>query len=879
VRTRRWGQLVRIVGAALAAVLLFASPAFATWSDSALPADNGSTPADLVMTGTAQGRGGLLGGLAPSRFDPLDGYPDRPPVGSVPENVDFAGLITARPIPPGPEVLLYCIDLTTPTSPGVKYALGQWNSSNVPNVGYVAQILNRYYPNTNEPASLSNANDKAAAVQAAIWFFSDKYVLDRFQPRRADVAAIVQHVIDIGPVVNPNPPTISISPRTEEGPAGSLIGPFTLDTTAPAQVTATGGSLFADSSGTTPLANPVADGTQFWARRATAGAVDISATAAVTVPSGNVYLPTRQAAQKLILARSGTVSTTVHARANAFAAGDLRVVKTVSGAGAAQRSAVAIAALCSDGSIGFDIYPAGTPPDPLVVEDVRAGSRCFVIELVDGANEAVSVTTTYTPGRVVTIFANAVRTVDISNVYDLRSGAVRVTKVVTGADADERGDVVVNVDCSDGTNVDLTFPAGTPPTPQTVDDLPPGTTCTTTEPENGGDPPTVDVSTTIVPSAPVTVSPGETAEVLVSNLYESGVGSLVVQKDTEGLDELRDAVTIRAECDDGSSGEQTYPPGTVSPPLVLDGLPIGTQCTITEPADGESSFVDVATTFDPAATVTITGPQPPVAVRVVNTYTAKPGDVTVRKSISGPGAALHDDVVVVAACEDGQIDGLEIPAGAPGPRTVTLSAVPAGDDCGVIELADGSNAAVTATVTGLPDGAFVIEPGQDRSIEVDDSYAFNPGTLTVTKAIGGSLAARRTAVTVTVACSNGASTSRTFAPGVDPTPIAMTGLPAFTTCRIEEPVNGEATGVGAITKGAPQTATVAPGATTAAVVQNLYVPVEVKAETVTNGNGLARTGGDPWPLVRLGLALLALGAALLGGLHLTRRRSLHARPE
>lgn len=871
---RRWWHLVRISIAVIAVVLVAQSTAFATWSDTALPADNSGTPADLVMTGTAQGRGGLLGGLAPSTFDPLNGYPDRPPAGSVPENVDFAGLITAEPIPPGPEVLLYCIDLTTPTSPGVKYALGQWNSANVPNVGYVAQILNSYYPNTNEPASLSNPNDKAAAVQAAIWYFSDKYVLDRFQPRRADVAAIVQHVIDIGPVVNPNPPTISITPPTAEAPAGSVIGPFTLNTTAPAQVTASGGNLFADSSGTTPLTNPVDDGTEFWARRSSPGDVDITATAAVTVPSGNVYLPTRQAAQKLILAQSGTVSTTVHAKASAYAVGNLQVTKSVTGPGAADRSAVALAVSCTDGSTGAISYPAGSPPTPpLLVEDIRAGSICTVTEVVDGANDRVSVTTTYSPNREVEIAANATGTVFVTNRYEIRTGAVRVTKAVTGADADQRGDVVVNVTCTDGTNEDLTFPAGVDPTPQTVDGIDAGATCTTTEPDDGGNPPTVVVNTTIEPSAPVTVTEGETAEVVVTNQYETGVGSLVVQKDTEGLDELRGDVTIRAECDDGSSGEQTYPRGVLSPPIVLDGLPIGTQCEITEPQTGENARVDVSTTYDPGSTVTITSGTDPVAVRVVNTYTPKPGTVTVHKSIAGPGAALHGDVVVAVACEDGQLSVLNIPAGAPGPRTATLSNVPAGADCGVIELEDGSNAAVTASVTGLPDGLFVILPAEDRTIDVVDTYAFNPGSVSVTKAISGPLAAKRTAVTVTVACSNGASTSRTFAPGADPTPIELSGLPAFATCRIEEPVNGEATGVGAVTKGAPQTVTVAPGATTAALVQNIYVPVEVKAETITNGGGgLARTGTDPRPLGRLGLALLALGAALVGGLHLTRRR-------
>ena len=66
---------------------------------------------------------------------------------------------------------------------------GEWSEANVPNIGYVARILNTYYPSTNLPAGL-NDNQRAAAVQAAIWFFTDGYVVSRRGPpvldRRSD---------------------------------------------------------------------------------------------------------------------------------------------------------------------------------------------------------------------------------------------------------------------------------------------------------------------------------------------------------------------------------------------------------------------------------------------------------------------------------------------------------------------------------------------------------------------------------------------------------------------------------------------------------------------------------------------------------------------
>src|SRR6185312_6017555 len=90
----------------------------------------------------------------------------------------------------GAKLQLYCFDIRTDTYQGVDYILGTWNASNVPNVNYVAQVLNNFYPKTAEPAGLTAAQ-KAAAVQAAVWFFSDKYVLSTSDPLHDTVVDIV----------------------------------------------------------------------------------------------------------------------------------------------------------------------------------------------------------------------------------------------------------------------------------------------------------------------------------------------------------------------------------------------------------------------------------------------------------------------------------------------------------------------------------------------------------------------------------------------------------------------------------------------------------------------------------------------------------------
>ena len=62
-------------------------------------------------------------------------------------------------------------------------------------MGFVTRVLDEYYPHTDQPEGLTDLNQRAAAVQAAIWYFSDRYVLDPGDPLRDSVAEIVNAVI------------------------------------------------------------------------------------------------------------------------------------------------------------------------------------------------------------------------------------------------------------------------------------------------------------------------------------------------------------------------------------------------------------------------------------------------------------------------------------------------------------------------------------------------------------------------------------------------------------------------------------------------------------------------------------------------------------
>ena len=242
-RRSRWVIVPVLV--ALVALIVQAAPAGAVFRTPGPPAQR-AKDSQLVMTGTGPGQG-VAGFIAApeSTFDPVtQPYPPgNPTTGFNPLNEPFAGIIHAEPPGGGAQHSLYCIDILTATYPGIGYKLGTWNATNVPNVGYVARLLNEYYPNTDEPASLTDVNQKAAAVQAAIWFFTDKYVLNTSDPLRPDVIAIVDHIKAEGPLIEAPPPSLTITPSSASVPAGKVSGPFTVTSSAGnATVTVTGGA-------------------------------------------------------------------------------------------------------------------------------------------------------------------------------------------------------------------------------------------------------------------------------------------------------------------------------------------------------------------------------------------------------------------------------------------------------------------------------------------------------------------------------------------------------------------------------------------------------------------------------------------------------------
>jgi hypothetical protein len=321
--------------------------------------------------------------------------------------------------PNGPvQGVAYCIDLRTDTTVGVNYKLGDWTTANVPNLPYVNFILTNYFPNNPAAPTLASDAQRVQAVQAAIWYFTDQFVLStNFSSTiRQATAAIILAAQQNGGNPPPPTPTLTITPSTAQVPdTGDIVGPFTVGgTVTTSTLTTRGVDVFTDAAGTHQLSDgdPVASGQQLWIRYASAVNLEgFELGTTQTVTGGNVYLydnsnPGRTAAQKLILATTTTLPIRANVAATVQEAGSLQVTKTVAGAGAGLQGAISINIACSnDGPVtNYPLtIPSGAKGDvqlPLI-SGIPAGSTCTITEPDNGANSKASLTsTTITPETV-----------------------------------------------------------------------------------------------------------------------------------------------------------------------------------------------------------------------------------------------------------------------------------------------------------------------------------------------------------------------------------------------------------------------------------------------------------------------------------------------
>ena len=418
--------------AAIAAVLLagaVAAPAAAEPGNGPGVTDppGVSTEATIVAM---QHQSGLFGAQETAITDPQTPYPTT--ITGSGRTVSTAQIVLNDPSSSSPsDILTYCIDLATETEIGVHYELGDWSSANVPNLDYVTYILNNYYPVVTGAPALSTDAEKVAAVQGAIWYFTDQFVVPRFgYPAQHDaIAAIVaatQAALAGGSTPAPPLPTLTITPDTATAPTtGDVVGPFAVGGSVSSSTLSTRGiDVFSDASGTVPVpdGSSVAQGSSLWARyAATVADEGFSLETSQTVVAGNVFLydgenPGRTSAQKLILAAQATIPIRANAAITAVAAGWFAADVTVTGAAAGLQGAISVTARCDDGTTVVEnsgTLAAGTPAGTtrvVTLPAVPAGATCIVTQTADGHTaDAVLASTTTVPAGLAVMVLDHVR--------------------------------------------------------------------------------------------------------------------------------------------------------------------------------------------------------------------------------------------------------------------------------------------------------------------------------------------------------------------------------------------------------------------------------------------------------------------------------------
>ena len=337
------------------------------------------------------------------------------PAGSFSGSGTDAALIVVRDTASLQESRAFCVDLDTTTYAGVDYSNSDWTTAGVPNSSYIVYILLNYPWDGVAPGSRTA---EVAAIQAAIWFFSDGLVLTSGDPARPRTAAIVDDaILNGGSTPPPTPPTLAVTPTAAEAPStGELTGPFTVSgsATGATVLTIDDLDLYLDAAGTIPASVGTAapPGTQFWVANVDSIIPSASFTIGMdfTIPVGTVYLadPDPDDYQKLVLAQEATLPIRAGASVSVYSAGSVTVTQRIEGPAAGDQGEISLLLSC-DLSPAAPVTRMFTVPAGAAAGDraftasgLRAGATCTVTQTANGATARAIVSgTTITPASVV----------------------------------------------------------------------------------------------------------------------------------------------------------------------------------------------------------------------------------------------------------------------------------------------------------------------------------------------------------------------------------------------------------------------------------------------------------------------------------------------
>lgn len=414
------------------------------------------------------------------------------------------------------------------------------------------------------------------------------------------------------------------------------------------------------------------------------------------------------------------------------------------------------------------------------------------------------------------------------------TGSLTVTKTITGPEAGHQGPVIIRVTC-DGVRLepDFVILAGETGThSHTYQGITAGQTCVASEIDDGSTP-TVSQTEPRDDQA-ITIAPGPQS-LGITDSYDLAPGSLTVSKLIGGpAADRQGAVTIAVVC--SLAGTQTFNSTFTIPALssagvyrhTFTGIPANSTCTITEPAIGATSAVDVAPgALPPDVTIPPGGDE--TADQITDIYSFAPGSLTVTKTITGPAAGQQGPITIEVFCNGIlQSPVISIPGGATSFLPQTFSPIPAGSRCWAIETVDGHTNAVDVTARGS--GRRVTIPaGGNAALGITDIVApAPPGSLAVNKIITGNAAGSQGTVAIGVICSLDGTENFTGTFTVPARSAADTydhlfqPIPAGSSCTVTEITSGASRTVTVTVTGSPQTVDIPANGGNEVTIENDY---------------------------------------------------------
>src|SRR5205807_713995 len=145
----------------------------------------------------------------------------------------------------GTNAYAYCIDVLVTIVLNKQFTPQPWDSSHVgiseADLARINYILHKYPATATVAKGTTNGAIEAAAVQSAIWHFSDGFEINRDGSNDAAVVSQYDTIVAdaSGHSAAEPPPSLTITPASGSANAGSNVGPFTVATTASGPVALT----------------------------------------------------------------------------------------------------------------------------------------------------------------------------------------------------------------------------------------------------------------------------------------------------------------------------------------------------------------------------------------------------------------------------------------------------------------------------------------------------------------------------------------------------------------------------------------------------------------------------------------------------------------